>query len=431
MASINASPQLRRRRGTAQLANAQIVLWSAGNALTSGPILTYLALDLGATGFLLSLVLAIPALLGSWRVVLPLIIQKLGGTRRACVSTFLSGYLVFAILTAMLFAYRADARTILINMIVLLCLHQMLEHVANAALFTWLTELVPHRCRGKFFARRQALQLMCLIPVSWLSGYFIDSWRGSENDRLIQAYAIVNLLGIVFLFASVIPLLRMRDGVAVKHLASVTVASLIAPWRNANFRRVQVYNVWLAFFNGITQSAQSVFQKNLLKLPLEWVNGLRILMNAGQFALSTLLGRWIRRFGNQRVIVVSQLIVATAPVFFVFAAANSKWMIGAYAVWSAYAGINICLPNLVGEMAPPEERSAYIGTHFAVGGVAYAVSTVLGGLLYDFARNAWNPWERPLLIGFSGFSLLFLLTFVARMLGVVWIARVHVIEKPS
>ena len=57
------------------------------------------------------------------------------------------------------------------------------------------------------------------------------------------------------------------------------------------------------------------------------------------------------------------------------------WFTGAWVLWIAYAGLNVCLPNLMLKLSPERSNAPYIATFYAVTGLCYAASTVVGGLL--------------------------------------------------
>jgi hypothetical protein len=86
------TPIQRRRALWLGLVNATI--YSMGYALTTGAMVTYLAIDLGANGRALSLLLATPSLAGLLRLFTPAIIGHVGSTKRTCVFALALGYAV-------------------------------------------------------------------------------------------------------------------------------------------------------------------------------------------------------------------------------------------------------------------------------------------------------------------------------------------------
>ena len=69
------------------------------------------------------------------------------------------------------------------------------------------------------------------------------------------------------------------------------------------------------------------------------------------------------------------------------------WLIGAWVLWIAYAGLNVCLPNLMLKLAPPQANASYVAAFHAVTGLCYAANTILGGVLVDHYKT-WTSSAR-------------------------------------
>jgi hypothetical protein len=78
--------------------------------------------------------------------------------------------------------------------------------------------------------------------------------------------------------------------------------------------------------------------------------------------------------------------------FFLIASPASRWqawlILGAYILWSFYAGHNVCLPNLAIKLAPGEEKSPFIAAHEALASLCHGVATIAGGFLFDWLADA-------------------------------------------
>lgn len=158
------------------------------------------------------------------------------------------------------------------------------------------------------------------------------------------------------------------------------------------------------------------------------MQSLQLSMRAGQVAVSPVAGAASDRYGNRPVLELSQVLVSVALLFFAIATPHARWwIVGAYVLWSAYAGINICLTNIMLKLAPPRDNAGHIAVFEALGGLSFGLSTIAGGVLFD----QLSAVEFALSIGpieLDYFALLFLGGAIARLLGVVWLAR---IDEPS
>jgi hypothetical protein len=121
------------------------------------------------------------------------------------------------------------------------------------------------------------------------------------------------------------------------------------------------------------------------------------------------------------LLIVSQSIVALGPLFYAFATPSSRWLVlGAWIVWSAFAGLNIGLPNFMFKLAPSGGAAAYVGTYFGVTNVFYAVTTVAAGIAFD-ALGQPGAASYLAAIGLDRFTGFFLLSAVLRAMSVGWL----------
>lgn len=420
------------RRRALRLGYVNGVLWSVGNGLTSGTLISYLALQLGATGAALSLLIAAPSLIGLLRLVTPVLIGPLGGVKATCVKASLVSYLLLTIgLPAVTLAGFVSRPATLTALIALICVHQLLEYIGAVALWSWLGALVPQAVRGRYFARRNLWQLALLAPTLLGGGQFVDHWKSAHQgdpEQILLGYIVPATIGGVLLLASLVPLLWMPDvAIARRRGGSLreTARAMLAPIFDARFRRLLVYRGWFSFFNGITQAAQNVFTNRVLAMPLATMQTLQLGTRVGQMALSPAVGRASDRYGNRPVLELSQAIVAAGLLFYAVATpAAWWWIIGAWALWSAYVGINVCLNNLMLRLAPPAENAGFIALCEATGGLTFGLSTIAGGVLLDQlqARKA-TITIGPLTL--DHFAILFVSGAILRAVGTFWLARVR------
>lgn len=414
------------RRGARRLAHLQAGFWSAGNALTSGTPIYFLALELGAKNTQVGFLLALPTLLGLVRLATPAVIRRCGGDlRRACLILF-SASLLFAFALPFV-AWTPASRTYfspLTLLVLFLCLQQTLEYLALVALFSWLGEIAPARIRGRYLGARQFWQLSVEIPAILLSGYFIDWWGRTHPDAKTMGYAIALFAGVVCLLLAIVVLGRMpRQKQRFEQTQAPGWRETLAPLRDASFWRLLTYGCWFSIFNGLTAAPQTSYPRQTLGLGVGDINAMRTGMRLGQFALSRPLGILCDRFGNRRVMLVSQLCVAAAPLCFLIATPGSTyWIFVAYLLWSWYVGLNIGLPNWMLRHAPRGESPAYLSAYFGVTGVGYAVAAIVGGYLLDQLIARWGGG--PLVGSWNLYHLTFLFAWVTRSLGALLLARV-------
>ncbi len=418
------------RRRAFRLGYANGVLWSIGNGLTSGSLITYLAIDLGAEGVGVSMVLAIQSMVGALRILSPTTVAMAGSARRACLALTLASYALIMLLPVTTLT-GSPLRMLppVTTLVVLLCVHQLLEQFGTVAMWTWWSNLVPLPIRGRYFGRRNTLQLAALIPTVWASGWFVDMWKRAHPDWKLAGYAMVTAVGAAFLLASIVPLWFMpeRIGNGRRERAQPRLTDwrqLLAPLTATTFRRVLWFGLMFSFVNGLTQSAQNIYPKQVLAIGLTEQAAFVTIMRLGQAMYSLWAGPFSDRYGNRPVLIVSQLVQASGLLFFVLAApGDSGWLWGAWIAWSAFAGINICVPNLLLKLAPLGQTAAYVGIYTGLTGAVYAAGTMSGGYLHDWLKLRYAI-ASDAAASAEFYHQLFLCGWVLRSMAVLWLVRV-------
>jgi MFS family permease len=421
--------RIRRRRRALELGHVNGTLWAIGNGLTTGPLVSYLAQDLHATGFALSLLFAAPTLAGLLRLAAPVVIYRAGTAKRACLSLFSASYVLILGLPAIaIVAPNVNPRIALYGLIGLLFFHQLLEYVATVALWSWWADLVPPAIRGRYFARRQVWQLGFSIPMLLASGYFADYWRkqySEDPDRLLLAYALPTALGAVLLLTSVVPLAFMpATRQFAKPRMQVMKSTIMGPFVDRRFWRLLIFRAWFSLSNGISQVVQGVYPKQVLGFGVGELSVMKTVTQCGQMAASSWVGRFSDRFGNRPTLVLAQACVSLGLVFFIAASDTStKWLlVGAWVLFSAYVAHNICLPNLILKLAPEAEKSGYVASYEALGSLCNAAATVLGGVTFDWLKaGSPNPAAEP----YRSCLIVLCLGLAMRGFGVVLLAAIH------
>jgi len=295
-----------------------------------------------------------------------------------------------------------------------------LQYAGMVALWSWLTDLARLPVRGRFLGRRQRWIVLGEAAGALGCAAFVWGWQSlhPHQPRWV-AYVISATVGGGYMIAALYPLLLMPRAARSRTIRrGATFRTMLQPLQDARFLRLLLFGCWLSLSNGLTQSAQFSYPKILLGVMapvvlLASTTGMRL----GQLAVSPWMGRLADRLGNRPVMIGSLLLVAQGPFcYFLSSPGQPWWFAGAWVVWIAYAGLNVCLPNLLLKLSPGESNTPYIATFYAVTGLCYAANTIVGGVLYDLYRNRtftlFGGWT------FDYYRGIFLLGWAARSFGV-------------
>jgi len=419
-----------QRRRARRLAYWNGALWAVGNGLASSTLVVYLALELGAPGLGvgIGLILAAPRIVGLLRLLVPSLIGRLGDRKRFCLAMYLASALALLGLPWAAAPGRLPSAAASLAVLVgFWCVYHVLEFFGLVAMLSWFAALVPLETRGRFLGRRQRWILLGQAAAMLGVGLCTYAWQQThpQSPRWI-AYAVAAVLGGGFMLAALGPLAAMptvRWSQPYCYGLRMTLRTLLVPLGDFRFLRLVGFGCWFSFFNGLTQSVQHTYPAQVLGMGLAEMLSLQTGMRLGQLGVSPRLGRLADRWGNKRLMLVCLPLVAAGLLFYAWASPGARWwIVGAWILWIAYAGINVAQPNLLLKLAPPEANTPYIALFQGLIDVSVALSTLLGGWLYDHYLHASCS---VLPFGtFDFYHLAFLLGTLTRGMGMVLLAFV-------
>ncbi len=413
-------------------------LFTVGHSLTTGGFLLYFARDLGATGLIFALLLALPEIVGASAVATRFLIRHTGSRKRL----WLVGSLVAraASLGIPLMAFpdlRPEGIDPLWILVGCLVVAQAAQAIAYTAYVSWLTDLVPEQRWGRFFAMRDIARVAVLLVVPVAGGYLRDWWREAANASRISAefehgaYAVVYAVGIAFLLAALIPLLRLPD-IALRtdddsddQAETPGLRHLRALISHRSLRYLVLHNWWLASFNGLTQAVFVSYLFGPLGIGLGTYYLLSGVMRLVMLPVNWVSGGICDRYGDRRLLLWSVPAVSCAMLFWLAATPERWWLVfGAYVVWGLFAAVNLSGRNLLLKLAPRSDNAAEIALFRHIAGLLAGVSGVLGGIWLE--RLAADSTVTT----FAGFALnryqfLFLISWAGRATAALWILPVQ------
>ena len=418
-----------QRRRARRLTYWNGAIWAIGNGLASTMLVIYLAMqfDVPGIGLGISLILAAPRLAGLLRMVAPVLIGRLADRKRFCLGSYLlSSLVLFGLPLAAAPGWLPSAGASLAALVILWCVYHLFEYLGTVALWSWMADLVPLRIRGRFLGRRERWMLTGQAVAMLVAGLFSYCWNHAHPRPLWRiGYAIPAGLGACFMIASLIPL-ALIPGLGASRIVrfGATFRSMAAPFRDRRFLRLLLFGCWFSFFNGVTQLTQGIYPWRALGIGLFFMLALKTGMRVGQLTISPWVGRIADRIGNRPVMIAALPVVASGPLFyFLSSPEQSGWLAatclaGAWVVWIAYAGLNVCLPNLMLKLSPEQSNTPYIATYYSVSGLCVAVSTIIWGTLFDYLGDEVFPLFRGLFV-LDYYHYNFLFGWITRTLGVL------------
>lgn len=377
------------------LTYANGLLWALGNGLVSTLLVTYLALELGATGTAVAWVVAAPRFAGVLRLASPAVIaaaRAVGiGRKQVCLGAFATSAMMLTAVPAVAWglepgAPASDAAWRVASLAGAWCVYHVLEHLGGVTLWSWLGDLYPAPLRSRLLGGRERWLAAGRLVGIGASVLLASLWGVvlPESGRVAPLAASASV-GTLLMIASLAPL-----GL-VSALRERPSAAPVAPWRSlvgvvaeTPYRRLLAYSCWFGFANGLTGAAQGMYPGRVLGAPYAAMQLLTSIMWAGQAAVAPASGRAVRRWGAAPVLAAAQLVVATGPLWFWAATPEAPWWLAAaYVAWVAYAPVNVALDTLKLGLADSRNNAPYLAAYHAVSDLVNGVTTLAGGLMYD------------------------------------------------
>ena len=349
--------------------------------LTTGAFLTGYALMLGANDFQLGLLAAIPFLAQVFQLPAAFLTELTG--KRKAVAVITTGasrfsYLALVFLPFLGFIYGGWKVAALITFVGFAA---ALATAGVNAWTSWMSDLIPERIRGRYFANRSLALSLVTIATSLGGGRLLDWFRA--NGMEVQGFTwifggavVLGLVSVVLLLFQSAPRMKLVRGK--RFFKRIT-----EPIRDRNYRRVLGF--FILFYVGIGFS-MGFFAPHMIKnlemsyLQISLFSGIVSLTAMGAYRI---WGRIIDRAGNRSVLIASVLMIFMLPIFWLIPSKELMWPIWPLAVLAgiSWSGFNLSAFNLPMATSPRENRSYYLAMHGIVTGLAiFAASTTAGAI---------------------------------------------------
>ena len=285
--------------------------------------------------------------------------------------------------------------------------------IASVVWSSSISELVPERLGGRYFARRN------LIFGGWTLLAVLAAGQVAErNGNSLRVFGWIffaagcsRLVGMFFLT-------RMKFPAVVKqrHSRAIALADLGVVVRDRNY-------LWLCLFIGLwglllnaAMPFYTVFLVERLGFGVGTVVKMTTLASLGGLVTLKGWGRLCERFGNRPVLQVCAFIWALAAlVMWSLARPGWTWHLyaGYFVVGAMTAGFQLMQFNLMVRLAPAALRPAYVAVFLALSSFLTATGPVLGGQALKFLpEQVGELFGTPIL----KFHLLFALSAVGCLL---------------
>jgi MFS family permease len=304
----------------------------------------------------------------------------------------------------------------------MLVLGTICSSIASVAWSSAISELVPERLGGRYFAKRNLIFGLWTLVAVMVAGQAAQS-----NNNSLQVFGWIfglagssRLVGLFFLTRMKFPRSVMEP-----RPRGIPLPEILSVLRDRNYSHLCLFVGFWGLLLNMAMPFYTVFLAGQLNLGIGTIVKLTTVASLGGLLTLKGWGLLCDRFGNRPVLQVAAFLWAiTALMMWSFARPGWTWHLymGYLIVGAMTAGFQLAQFNLMVRLAPAGLRPAYVAVFLAVTSLFTAFGPIFGG---EFLRLA--PSQLGALFGKPVFSFhaLFILTAFGCVLVTHLIQRVR------
>lgn len=431
--SETVNPELNRLE---TLRGMRVSIWEGAfatvhSSLTVGAFLTGFALWLGAGDVALSVLTAIPMFTGLVQIVASYFGQQMPRRKPFVAWSALIGRLLWV--PILLLPLLIAPKNALIPFLILYAVSFILLNLTVPAWTSWMSDLVPSDNRGRYFARRNTIAgivgMIIGIPAAW----FLDYTTRQNHWEPLGFGILFGLAALGGVFAFFYMLMQPEPPtVETSRTDSMGWRGVLefyrAPFQDANFRRLMLFNVVFGIGQQIAAPFFLPFALKNLQMGYVWLQILGTISSLSALASMAMWGYLSDKFGNKPILAIGVVGVFTLPIPWIFATQSQPTVTTVLLLINHvlgglfWAGVGLTQFNLLIRLSPPERTGVYVATMSAVTGLTGGLAPLIGGSLMEVLSKVQFPIAGIVILNFH---IVFALSAVLRLAGLLFLRPIY------
>jgi MFS family permease len=342
--------------------------------------LSAFALLLHATPFQLSILLAIPQLLGTWAQLVSVKISHWFPSRASHVFWGIIGQSVSWIpILALPLIWPEQGPWLLIAAV---AIYFTFTHFTSPAWNSLITDLLAPNERGAYFARRSRTIALTSFITLCVAGILLSFFE--QRQLLWVGFAIIFLTAGLCRSASALLLRKVTDLPQHEPSSNPTgFLALLCSGTSKNFRHFLLFSGLMHLAVLVAGPFFVIYLLQDLHLT-HWQYGTWLAAGIiGQFLTLPAWGQFGDRFGNKALLTFTGFLVAFLPMFYLFGTAWPFLVTVNFFGGVVWAGLGLGLNNYVFDAVQPADRGKAVAVSSVVNAIGWAMGTVLGSVLIN------------------------------------------------
>lgn len=378
-------------------------------SLTSGAILTGLALLMGAGNMTLAILSGLPLLLQPFQLLSAWLVER-QGARKPVALIGSMGRLMWLLLVLLPYAPWTPTQRIGVLLLTIVASNALITMCGNAWT-QWMTDLVPPRERGSYFGTRNMAISLVAMGANYGAGWWLDYMRA--QNTLTLGYALMFALACGCAAVSTMVLFRQPEP-PMRRAPRLPLSDLVRlPLRHAEFRRFLGANMAWQVALAAAAPFFSAHGLSVLQIPFKTLALFDSITAATSLLCLPLWGRLADRWGHRKVMLIGLALVIPLPLNWALATPGTLWILYMNAALAGigWPAVTMSQSNRLMEQVPSEARGAYYAVFATLTGTAFFIASALAGGIADLLINVrWSVGSLTL----NNYALMFLLAALLR-----------------
>ena len=395
--------------------------------LTTSPATVQFARSMGATGFHIGILGALPMALVCMQLISAIVVERLGRRKPLWLCLSIVQRMIFlpAALGPWLFPKVDDAIWIWVLLALTALNHGML-HFGTPLWLSWMGDYLPHKGLNRFWGLRHSSQQWTAALALLANALFF--FKSGVDVR--AAFAAIITLGAILGVADILLFLRVEEPPMRQAPETKLWTALAGPFRQRDYRGFIFYSCFWNLAAMVGAPFISMYLLEHVGMDLFHVLLLWTISWVGGAVLSNHLGQVAERFGQRPVLVLCTAFKSINMIGLLACPADPTiafWVLSPIFMIDAFlnAGIAIANNGFMIKNSPRENRTMFIaaGTGFA-GMVGGAASIMAGAAIAHSVDWSWTLHGTT----YVNFHVLFAVSMICRLIAAVLATQ---IREPS
>ncbi|MCX7702910.1 MAG: MFS transporter [Planctomycetota bacterium] len=415
--------------------------------LTGGSIFTQFLLTHGADNFYFALMGSITTAANLAVILGAFLSQKILSKKGVVLVLSLLTRIITCSIVAFPFIIPPDH--LLLSVLIAITIATVLGSIAGNLWMGWMSDLVPRRIRGRYFAVRNRTSMIVALIFSLIAGWFIDQFQqadGKPVEGLLSKilslhgkylflpqnlpYGFLFLYGVALIPAIVCAFLLSRQPEPTRyfhfpkgeHPFITLVKGALA---NIKFRRFLFFLSFFSLINSFASPYWGPFLQRDLRMPLQtlaFFGALGII--AGVLTIRT-WGKLCDKFGNKPVMQITLVVASTHPLLYLISTPNFYLpiyfdFISSGIMWN---GFGLAVFNILLLISEKEQKETYFAIHSVVTTAVTALGCFISGWMIKIIPSVhFGSYE------LSNVQVIFFLTSILRFTS---LPLIKLLDEPN